>query len=237
MVQLALTAYDGRSLVDPPARRSRRVKRSRKGERMIDRIAVRGLDLVVASTILLLTAPVLIVVALAIWCHDGGPPIFVHWRIGRGGRKFPCLKFRTMVVNSSEHLARLLAACPASAEEWRTIHKLRVDPRVTRLGRFLRKSSLDEMPQLVNVIAGHMSLVGPRPIIDSEVSRYGRYFSDYCSVKPGITGLWQVSGRNDVSYRRRIVLDTVYARSKSLTTDLFVLSRTLPAVLSARGCS
>lgn len=202
-----------------------------------DRAAVRLLDLTVAVGLLVLMAPALAILALVIWAQDGGSPVFAHRRVGRGGRAFPCLKFRTMVVDSEARLRHLLATDPAAAAEWERDHKLRRDPRVTALGRVLRKSSLDEVPQLVNVILGHMSLVGPRPIIESEASRYGRYFRHYCSVRPGITGLWQISGRNDLSYRRRVVLDTVYSRSKSLRTDLFVLSRTLPAVMSARGCS
>jgi exopolysaccharide production protein ExoY len=198
---------------------------------------IRLFDLSTALIFLMLAAPVLVVLALSIWAGDGGSPIFAHRRIGRGGKSFPCLKFRTMVVDSDARLAKLLATDPEAAAEWERDHKLRHDPRITPLGRLLRKSSLDEVPQLLNVVMGHMSLVGPRPIIASEVVRYGRYFHHYCSVRPGITGLWQVSGRNDLSYRRRVVLDTVYSRSKSLRTDLFVLSRTIPAVVSARGCS
>lgn len=198
---------------------------------------IRLLDLSTALFFLMLAAPVLVALALFIWASDGGSPIFAHRRIGRGGKSFPCLKFRTMVVDSDVRLAKLLATDPEAAAEWERDHKLRQDPRITPLGRLLRKSSLDEVPQLLNVVVGHMSLVGPRPIIASEAIRYGRYFHHYCSVRPGITGLWQVSGRNDLSYRRRVVLDTVYSRSKSLRTDLFVLSRTIPAVVSARGCS
>lgn len=206
-------------------------------KRMCGRATSRSFDVGVAGTALLVMAPVLAALALCIWLSDGGSPIFVHWRIGRGGRKFPCLKFRTMVTDSQRRLQELLASSPAAAEEWHRDHKLRVDPRVTKLGAFLRKSSLDEIPQLANVVVGHMSLVGPRPIIESEVPRYGRYFQHYCSVRPGITGLWQVSGRNDVSYRRRVAIDTTYVRRKSLPTDLMILQRTLPAVLTGRGSS
>lgn len=203
----------------------------------IEHALIRILDVTTALLFLVLTAPVLALLALAIWAGDGGVPIFAHRRIGRDGKSFPCLKFRTMVVDSDARLAHVLATDPEAALEWQRDHKLRRDPRITPLGRLLRKSSLDEVPQLFNVVVGHMSLVGPRPIIESEIVRYGRYFQHYCSVRPGITGLWQVSGRNDVSYRRRVVLDTVYSRSKSLRTDLFVLARTIPAVVSARGCS
>ena len=120
--------------------------------------------------------------------------------------------------------------------EWDQDHKLRDDPRVTALGRFLRRSSLDELPQLLNILAGEMSVVGPRPIVEAEIRRYGRYFQDYCAVKPGLTGLWQVSGRNDVTYRRRVAMDVLYCRRKSLVLDLKIITMTVPALLSARGC-
>lgn len=197
----------------------------------------RALDVLIALSALAVMAPVLILLAIAIWVQDGGSPIFVHPRIGRGGARFACLKFRTMVVDADTRLERLLASDPESADEWARDQKLRADPRITPLGRFLRQSSIDEIPQLWNVVLGHMSLVGPRPIVESEVPRYGRYFSLYCRVRPGITGLWQVSGRNDVSYRRRVVLDTVYCRAKSVPFDLLILGRTVPAVLSRRGCA
>ncbi len=197
----------------------------------------RGLEIVIASTGLIVLAPVFALIALAVWVQDGGSPIFVHYRLGRGGVLFPCLKFRSMVVDSQTRLAALLAADPAAAAEWARDQKLRDDPRITRLGQWLRKTSLDELPQLANVLVGQMSLVGPRPIVESEVWRYGRYFEHYCSVRPGITGLWQVSGRNDLSYRRRVVLDTVYARTRSLAVDLAIMLRTVPAMLSGRGSS
>jgi exopolysaccharide production protein ExoY len=199
--------------------------------------AGRALDVSIALIILLVTLPILAILCLAIWAHDRGSPIFAHRRIGRGGQAFPCLKLRTMVVDSDRRLRELLESDPAAAFEWHVSQKLRNDPRITPLGAFLRKSSLDELPQLVNVLLGHMSLVGPRPIVEAEVGRYGRYFKFYCAVRPGITGLWQVSGRNDVSYRRRVALDTVYARSHSLFMDLSILTRTVPAVLSSKGCS
>lgn len=140
-----------------------------------------------------------------------------------------------MVVDAEQRLADLLARDPVARSEWEADHKLRVDPRVTRLGDFLRKSSLDELPQLLNVLRGEMSMVGPRPVVSAEVSRYGRYFNDYCSVRPGITGLWQVMGRNDVSYKRRVALDVAYVRSQSISLYIKVLILTLPAVLSRSG--
>ena len=197
----------------------------------------RMLDLCVALLVLLAVLPVFIILCLAIWSHDGGRPIFAHRRVGRGNKLFPCLKLRTMVVDAEQRLQELLRSDPSAAFEWEMHQKLRNDPRITPLGAFLRKTSLDELPQLINVLVGHMSLVGPRPIVVAEAPRYGRYFKFYCAVRPGITGLWQVSGRNDVSYRRRVAIDTLYVRSRSIFVDLAILIRTLPAVLSARGCS
>lgn len=197
----------------------------------------RSLDVLIALVALVVMAPVLVLIALMIWAQDGGSPLFAHRRIGRGGASFPCFKFRTMVTDADARLEHLLATDAESAEEWTRDQKLRSDPRITPLGQFLRISSLDEIPQLLNVVLGQMSLVGPRPIVESEVPRYGRYFSVYCRVRPGITGLWQVSGRNDLSYRRRVVLDTVYCRAKSVPLDLLILGRTVPAVLSRRGCA
>lgn len=205
-------------------------------ERLTDTIG-QVIEVVIALAAIVVAAPVLVLIALAVWMQDGGSPIFVHYRLGRGGKLFPCLKFRSMVVDSQARLATLLATDPAAAAEWARDQKLRDDPRITRLGQWLRKTSLDELPQLFNVLAGQMSLVGPRPIVESEIWRYGRYYQHYCSVRPGITGLWQVSGRNDLSYRRRVVLDTVYARTRSLAVDLAIMLRTVPAMLSGRGSS
>lgn len=196
----------------------------------------RGFDVTVAVLVLVATLPVLGILCLLIWAQDGGNPIFAHRRIGHRGKSFPCLKLRSMVRDSDARLKHLLETCPESAAEWARDQKLRRDPRVTLLGAFLRKSSLDELPQLVNVVLGHMSLVGPRPIVESEVARYGRYFHYYCSVRPGITGLWQISGRNDVSYRRRVAIDTVYSRSKTVGFDLWIMGRTIPALVFSKGC-
>ena len=200
-------------------------------------LVARSADILSSATLLVFLAPVLALLCLLIWLQDGGSPFFVHWRIGRGGVPFPCLKLRSMVVDSEQRLEYLLATDEEAAREWALDRKLRDDPRITALGSFLRKSSLDELPQLFNVLVGQMSLVGPRPIVAAEVPRYGRYIRDYCSVRPGITGLWQVSGRNMLSYRRRVALDTLYARNKSLAVDFFILTRTIPAVVAGRGAT
>ncbi|HLZ79881.1 MAG TPA: sugar transferase [Sphingomonas sp.] len=202
---------------------------------MFDSNASRMFDVVVAALAIIILLPIVLIFCLCIYFQDGGMPIFVHRRIGKGGQTFPCLKLRTMVRDSEERLRRHLEADPAARAEWAMDQKLRADPRITPLGQFLRKSSLDELPQLVNVLAGHMSLVGPRPIVEAEVVRYGRYFRFYCAVRPGITGLWQVSGRNDTSYRRRVAMDTVYSRRRSIGTDISILVRTVPAVLASKG--
>ena len=190
---------------------------------------------VIAALALAFLAPLMLLVAIAVFAHDGGPVVFAHRRIGRQGRTFPCLKFRSMAMDAEARLAELLRSDPDARAEWERDHKLRDDPRVTKLGVFLRKTSLDELPQLFNVLRGEMSLVGPRPIVEGEICKYGRRFSYYCSVKPGITGIWQVSGRNDTTYRARVAMDCIYAQRRNLGLDLTVLFLTVPAVLARRG--
>ena len=162
----------------------------------------------------------------------GGPAIFAHKRVGFDGRTFVCYKFRTMPVDGEEVLRRHLVAEPDAAEEWRKTRKLRNDPRVGCVGNILRKSSLDELPQLFNVLRGDMSLVGPRPVVPEEIERYGRHAQACFRARPGLTGIWQVSGRNRASYRARIARDLYYARHWSLWLDLAVLIKTIPAVTS-----
>jgi exopolysaccharide production protein ExoY len=198
-------------------------------------IGVRTLDLTIALSILIFILPLLIVIAVMVRMQDGGRAVFAHERIGRNGRMFKCLKFRSMVPDAGRRLSELLDRDPDARAEWDRDHKLKNDPRITRVGAFLRRSSLDELPQLFNVLRGDMSIVGPRPIVTAEITRYGRRFQHYCAVKPGITGLWQVSGRNDVAYRRRVAMDTIYARHKSLVWDIKLLLLTVPAVLFASG--
>jgi lipopolysaccharide/colanic/teichoic acid biosynthesis glycosyltransferase len=197
--------------------------------------ACRALDLLIAGSTLVFIVPLLVLIAVAIKIQDGGPVLFGHSRLGRGGRAFRCWKFRSMVVDAEDRLANLLARDPAARAEWAADHKLRRDPRITPLGTFLRVSSLDELPQLLNVIRGEMSLVGPRPIVRAEVDKYGRWFDSYCAVRPGITGLWQVSGRNDVDYRRRVAMDVLYARRADTALYLKILAATVPAVLTRDG--
>ena len=206
-----------------------------KRSRTVLAMLIQKAEPLLALLLILVLAPVFVLIGLAVLLQDGGTPIFVQRRLGYRGISFPCFKFRSMSVNSQTLLDHLLATDPAAAQEWATAHKLRHDPRITPLGAFLRKTSLDELPQLFNILAGHMSLVGPRPIVASEVVRYGRYYRHYCSVRPGLTGLWQVSGRSDLSYRRRVVIDTVYVRRQTVALDTMILLRTVPAVLARRG--
>jgi lipopolysaccharide/colanic/teichoic acid biosynthesis glycosyltransferase len=202
-------------------------------ERNLD--LARALDILIALTALWFFAPLMLVLAFAIKAQDGGPVTFGHSRIGRDGRTFKCLKFRSMVVDAETRLQNLLAADAMARAEWEVDHKLRRDPRVTRLGYMLRKSSLDELPQLINVLRGEMSIVGPRPIVAAEIARYGRSFRYYKAVKPGITGLWQTSGRSNVSYRRRVAMDVLYAKRRSAGLYLHILLKTIPAVLLSEG--
>jgi len=193
------------------------------------------MDVTIVLLALLFLLPLMVVIALAIVAQDGGPVFFAHRRIGRDGRPFYCLKFRSMAIDAESRLGALLASDPIAREQWARDHKLRSDPRVTPLGAFLRRSSLDELPQFFNVLRGEMSVVGPRPIVEAEICRYGRRFRHYCAVKPGITGLWQVSGRTDVDYRARVAMDCLYVRSKSPRLYVWIIVATVPAVLMRRG--
>ena len=194
----------------------------------------RAFDLVVGTLLLFLTAPLFALIGWRLR-RKGGPVFFGHTRIGMGGRRFECLKFRTMVPDADSVLDAHLDAHPELREEWDTCHKLRDDPRITRVGAWLRRTSLDELPQLINVIRGDMSLVGPRPVIADELERYGDNLVYYIESKPGLTGLWQVSGRSDVTYRQRVHLDSWYARNWSLWCDLVILIKTPTAVLRGFG--
>jgi Undecaprenyl-phosphate galactose phosphotransferase WbaP len=185
-----------------------------------------------ASPLILLLA---LVIAAAIRIGSPGPIFFSHRRIRRHGAFFTMWKFRTMCVNAAEVLEEHLAANPEARSEWLKFHKLRDDPRVTPIGKLLRRTSLDELPQLWNVFTGSMSLVGPRPIVAAEVEKYGQFFADYCLVKPGVTGLWQISGRSGVGYEERVQFDRKYARTWTLRGDLLILIKTLRCVIHQDG--
>jgi exopolysaccharide production protein ExoY len=195
----------------------------------------RLIDIVLASVALVWSIPLFAIVAVAIKLCDRGPIFFKHERVGLGGKTFSCLKFRTMRVRSDIHLMRYLEANPQAAEEWKSKQKLSNDPRITAIGGSLRRSSIDELPQLINVLKGDMSLVGPRPVTTEEMARYGRDAAHYLSARPGLTGAWQVSGRNDVSYEQRVLMDAEYCRTWSLIGDISIMLRTVPALFSQRG--
>ena len=188
-----------------------------------------------ALFLLVILSPLMALTALFIWCTDGAPILYGHYRVGLNGKLFRCLKFRTMALNSRQLLDELVANDPAAAETWRRDQKLTHDPRVTAIGALLRTTSTDELPQLINVVRGDMLLVGPRPITAPELVRYGRTRWFYPSVRPGITGLWQVSGRNELSYGERVALDKRYIEQRTWLTDLWILVLTLRVVLLRKG--
>jgi len=201
------------------------------GPRLAKRIIDVGLSLIGG----LLLLPFLALIAILIKLDSPGPVLYGHTRIGHNGQRFKAWKFRSMVKDADEVLKEYLEKHPELREEWERDQKLRSDPRVTRIGRILRQTSLDELPQLWNVLRGEMSLVGPRPIVQDEVIKYGEKFALYIKVKPGMTGLWQVSGRNDTTYQERVNLDTYYIRNWSLWLDLYILARTVWVVLTRKG--
>jgi exopolysaccharide production protein ExoY len=191
----------------------------------------RIVDIVLALSGIILLAPLLVLCFAVTWASSPGPVLFRHRRVGFNGRPFGCLKFRTMVADAPERLRRLLETDAAAAAEWAQCQKLRHDPRVTPIGAILRKSSLDELPQLFNVLTGEMSIVGPRPVTEDELSRYGTSVKAYTACRPGITGLWQVTGRSSTSYETRVSCDAYYARMWSLWLDSKIIIVTIPSVL------
>ncbi len=191
----------------------------------------RALDLLVSSMTLLLLAPVMAMTALLILLTMGRPVLFSQQRVGFGGRHFACFKFRSMVRNAHEVLERHLAASPEARAEWTQRQKLRNDPRITWVGGIIRKSSIDELPQLFNVIRGDMSCIGPRPVLPDELLRYGHHAAEYQRARPGLSGLWQISGRSNTSYAQRVKLDRIYLRRWSLGLDCAILIRTAPALM------
>ena len=199
------------------------------------RVLKRILDVIVAALLLILALPLAIAIALAIVLENRGPVFFAHTRIGKGKRRFRLWKFRSMVVDADAMLARHLEAHPDDLAEWREMHKLKDDPRVTGVGRLLRRSRLDELPQLISVLRGEMSMVGPRPIVEEEISKYGPVFSLYVQVLPGLTGLWQISPHTHTSYRERTELDMKYMRERTIWMDLLVLLKTVRVVILGRG--
>ncbi|WP_312687685.1 undecaprenyl-phosphate galactose phosphotransferase [Kosakonia sp.] len=198
------------------------------------RFLKRSFDIVCSLMILVVASPLFAYLWYKV-TRDGGPAIYGHQRVGRHGKLFPCYKFRSMVMNSQEVLDALLASDPIAREEWEKDFKLKNDPRITRVGRFIRRTSLDELPQLFNVLKGEMSLVGPRPVVSDELTRYLEDVDYYLMAKPGMTGLWQVSGRNDVDYETRVYFDSWYVKNWSLWNDIAILFKTVNVVLRRDG--
>jgi lipopolysaccharide/colanic/teichoic acid biosynthesis glycosyltransferase len=207
-------------LIELQSRRSRVIKRSG--------------DIVFSLAVLTLGSPVFLLLGLLVKLTSRGPVFYVQQRVGRGYRSFGCIKFRTMRRDADKVLSAVLAQSPDLQEEFRNDFKLKNDPRITRLGKFLRRSSLDELPQFLNVLWGEMSVVGPRPIVRKELPRYGDRMDEVLAVRPGLTGLWQVSGRNNLSYEKRVKLDVRYARHRSLRLDLNIIARTFLVILDPR---
>ncbi|MDO6668889.1 sugar transferase [Paracoccus sp. 1_MG-2023] len=192
-------------------------------------------DLGISVAALPIFLTVLLVLATIIFLSDRRKPIFSHRRVGKNGKVFGCLKLRTMVVGAEDILPELLEACPERRREWDETQKLTDDPRITRLGHFLRKTSLDELPQILNVLRGDMSIVGPRPIVMDELPRYGEHADAYLQLRPGLTGMWQTTGRNDVSYEERVRMDVEYGRNLRFSTDMRIVGMTAMAMLRKTG--
>jgi Undecaprenyl-phosphate galactose phosphotransferase WbaP len=195
----------------------------------------RAMDLVFAVPVLVFVSPLLMVIYALLKVFDPGPALFTQLRVGRDGHQFTVYKFRTMRVDAEERLAELLDKNPRAAAEWARFQKLRNDPRVTIVGRFLRKSSLDELPQLLNILRGEMSVIGPRPVTVAEMARYGSDVPFYTAVRPGVLGLWQVKGRNRLTYPERVALDVQYVKTWSIWQDFKIVAMAIPVVLLGLG--
>lgn len=207
-----------------------------KKQSAVKKLLKRSMDVFGALIFFLLFGAIYFLLWWLVLWTTGGPAIYKHKRVGRGGREFYCLKFRSMVVNSDEVLRELLEKDASARHEWNTTFKLRDDPRITRFGRFIRKTSLDELPQFWNVLCGDMSIVGPRPVVRKELEiYYGPHAQTYCKVRPGITGPWQVGGRSDLSYPERVALDTNYVKSWTIWGDLVLVAKTVGVVFHRRG--
>lgn len=229
MVGVRIMSYITEPLIE------QRTEKMPAKNRMSYIVIKRTLDVILATAALIFLFPVLVCIIGTLAATDGFPIVYRQRRIGLNGKEFTCFKFRSMAKDADARLVTLLAHCPESLREWTETQKLKTDPRIHRVGRILRISSLDELPQLINVLRGEMSLVGPRPIVMDEICRYGDSYRYYIAMKPGITGLWQVSGRSDTGYDKRVKLDTDYFKSRSIWVDLKIMIRTASVVLFAKG--
>mgnify|MGYP001267852531 CR=1 FL=1 len=200
-------------------------------KRFISRLIKRLGDVTFSLIVLVFSSPMFLILAFLVKLSSSGPVFYIQERVGRNYSRFGCIKFRTMYAESEDILSNLLAKSPALKVEFERDFKLRKDPRITPIGKFLRRSSLDELPQLINILKGDMSIVGPRPIVKQEITRYGEAMKEVLSVRPGLTGLWQVSGRNNLSYKRRVELDLIYAKERTFILDIRVILRTIGVLL------
>ncbi|MCP2732338.1 sugar transferase [Limnofasciculus baicalensis] len=212
-----------------PSSRSR--LRSLSQSRLDGNFAKRLFDVAFSLSVLILFSPVYLVLALLIAISSPGPIFYIQERVGKDYKPFGCLKFRTMVENADEILLDIMASSPALRQEFEDNFKLKQDPRITMIGRFLRLTSLDEFPQFWNVLKGDMSVVGPRPLVPEELPRYGRYMEKVLTIRPGITGLWQVSGRNDIPYDRRVQMDVYYVNSRNFWLDFWLVMKTIGVIV------
>lgn len=225
----------------PRQLKNRKFRRSQKAPKL-SRCRVqhfplkRMFDITFSTLVLTLGSPVFLLLALLVKCTSKGPVFYSQKRIGRGGQIFDCYKFRSMRVDADERLKKILAEDPEARTQWERTHKLRNDPRVTPVGAFLRKTSLDELPQFLNVLRGDLSVVGPRPVVELELTRHlGRKAAKILSIRPGLTGLWQTSGRSDTSYKTRLSLDEKYIDNRSFLLDLKLIAKTIPVMIFSRG--
>lgn len=192
-------------------------------------------DVLFSLSVLIIFFPIYLVLAFLIYLNSPGPILYVQRRVGRNGRLFGCIKFRTMVVDADQMLVDMLDACPDSRAEFEDNFKLKHDPRIIPIGKWLRMTSLDEFPQFWNVLMGDMSVVGPRPLVKDELPKYGAAIDRVLTIRPGLTGLWQVSGRNDIPYPRRVQIDLYYVRSQNFWIDLSIIIKTVGVVIFSKG--
>ena len=204
---------------------------SRSLQRLDGELFKRLFDILFSLSVLILFAPVYLLLAFSIALSSSGPIFYVQERVGKNRKRFYCLKFRTMVENADDILLEIMENSPHLRQEFEDNFKLKQDPRITWIGRFLRMTSLDEFPQFWNVLKGDMSVVGPRPLVEEELPRYGRHINKILTIRPGITGLWQVSGRNDIPYPRRVQIDLYYANDKNLWMDMWIIFKTIGVVI------
>ncbi|HSJ45313.1 MAG TPA: sugar transferase [Euzebyales bacterium] len=233
-----LVAVDGgQAMLDPAVATVRHIhrRRARTLRRLVAQASKSALDVVIAALALMITLPVILLLALLIRLESPGGALYCQTRVGRRGRHFRCFKLRTMFNDADQRLQTLLRHDASAYDEFASSRKLKDDPRVTRLGRFLRATSLDELPQLWNVLRGDMSIVGPRPLVPDELDHYGDRIHVVLQVKPGLTGIWQVSGRNDLPYPVRVALDADYAMHRTMWSDLRIIARTIPVLLFRKG--